>query len=214
MAVLRPLKLVITNFPAERSEELPAINNPEDASAGARPVLFGRELYIERDDFMEDPPKRFFRLAPGREVRLRYAYLVTCRDVVRNEAGEITELLCTYDPATRGGNAPDGRKVQATLHWVAAAHSLPAEIRLYHSLFTGPDPGAGGDFFADLNPDSLETLTEARVEPALAEIKVGETVQFERQGYFCLDPDSRTDRLLFNRTVGLRDSWAKAQSGG
>ncbi|HEY2540895.1 MAG TPA: glutamine--tRNA ligase/YqeY domain fusion protein [Stellaceae bacterium] len=212
MAVLRPLKLVITNFPAERSEELPAINNPEDPSAGARPVLFGRELYIERDDFMEDPPKRFFRLAPGREVRLRYAYLVTCRDVVRNAAGEITELLCTYDPATRGGNAPDGRKVQATLHWVAAGHSLPAEVRLYHSLFIRPDPGAGGDFFADLNPDSLETLTEARIEPALAEIKVGETVQFERQGYFCLDPDSRTDHLVFNRTVGLRDSWAKALS--
>jgi glutaminyl-tRNA synthetase len=175
-------------------------------------VLFGRELYIERDDFMEDPPKRFFRLAPGREVRLRYAYLVTCRDVVRNAAGEITELLCTYDPATRGGNAPDGRKVQATLHWVAAGHSLPAEVRLYHSLFIRPDPGAGGDFFADLNPDSLETLTEARIEPALAEIKVGETVQFERQGYFCLDPDSRTDHLVFNRTVGLRDSWAKALS--
>ncbi len=212
MAVLRPLKLVITNFPAERSDELPAINNPEDPSAGARPVLFGRELYIERDDFMEDPPKRFFRLAPGREVRLRYAYLVTCRDVVRNAAGEITELLCTYDPATRGGNAPDGRKIQATLHWVAAAHSLPAEVRLYHSLFTRPDPGAGGDFFADLNPDSLETLTEARIEPALAEIKIGGPVQFERQGYFCLDPDSGTDRLVFNRTVGLRDSWAKALS--
>jgi glutaminyl-tRNA synthetase len=210
MAVLRPLKLVITNYPEGVSEELAAINNPEDSSAGTRPVLFGRELLIERDDFMEDPPKRFFRLAPGREVRLRYAYLVTCHDVVRNAAGEIVELWCTYDPATRGGNAPDGRKVQATLHWVAASHSLPAEIRLYNSLFTRADPGAGGDFFADLNPNSLETLTAVRIEPALAETKIGEVVQIERQGYFCLDPDSRPGRPVFNRTVGLRDSWAKA----
>jgi glutaminyl-tRNA synthetase len=212
MAVLRPLKLVITNYPEGTSEELAAVNNPEDPSAGSRPVLFGRELYIERDDFMENPPKRFFRLAPGREVRLRYAYLVTCRDVVRDAGGEIVELLCTYDPATRGGNASDGRKVQATLHWVAAAHSLPAEVRLYNSLFTRPDPGAGGDFFADLNPDSLERLTAARIEPALAETEPGAAVQFERQGYFCLDPDTRPGHFVFNRTVGLRDSWAKALS--
>jgi glutaminyl-tRNA synthetase len=209
MAVLRPLKLVITNYPENRIEELAAINNPEDPSAGTRPVLFGRELYIERDDFMEDPPKRFFRLAPGREVRLRYAYLVTCRDVVRNVAGEVVDLLCTYDPATRGGNAPDGRKVQGTLHWVAAAHSLPAEARLYNPLFIRSDPGVSGDSFADLNPNSLETLAGARVEPALSEAKIGEAVQFERQGYFCLDPDSRADHLVFNRTVGLRDSWAR-----
>ncbi len=214
MAVLRPLKLVIANYPEDRSEMLAAINNPEDPSAGARRVPFGRELYIERDDFMESPPKKFFRLAPGREVRLRYAYFVTCREVVKNAAGEVVELVCTYDPATRGGTAPDGRKVQATLHWVAAAHSLPAEIRLYNALFTRPDPGAAGDFFADLNPDSLETRTDARVEPALAEAEEGEAVQFERQGYFCPDPDSRAGHLVFNRTVGLRDGWARTQSNG
>jgi glutaminyl-tRNA synthetase len=214
MAVLRPLKLTITNYPEDRSEVLEAINNPEDASAGTRHVPFGRELYIERDDFMENPPKRFFRLAPGREVRLRYAYFVTCREAVTNASGEVVELLCTYDPATRGGNAPDGRKVQATLHWVTAAHALPAELRLYHPLFSRPDPGAGGDFYADLNPHSRETLTDARIEPALAAASVGEAVQFERQGYFCLDPDSQAGRLIFNRTVGLRDSWAKTQPGG
>jgi glutaminyl-tRNA synthetase len=214
MAVLRPLKLVIANYPEDRSEMLAAINNPEDPSAGARRVPFGRELYVERDDFMESPPKKFFRLAPGREVRLRYAYFVTCREVVKNAAGEVVELVCTYDPATRGGTAPDGRKVQATLHWVAAAHSLPAEIRLYNALFTRPDPGATGDFFADLNPDSLETRTDARVEPALAEAEAGEAVQFERQGYFCPDPASRAGHLVFNRTVGLRDGWARTQSNG
>jgi glutaminyl-tRNA synthetase len=214
MAVLRPLKLTITNYPEDRSEVLEAINNPEDASAGTRHVPFGRELYIERDDSMENPPKRFFRLAPGREVRLRYAYFVTCREAVTNASGEVVELLCTYDPATRGGNAPDGRKVQATLHWVTAAHALPAELRLYHPLFSRPDPGAGGDFYADLNPHSRETLTDARIEPALAAASVGEAVQFERQGYFCLDPDSQAGRLIFNRTVGLRDSWAKTQPGG
>jgi len=213
MAVLHPLKLTITNYPEDRSEELEAINNPEDASAGTRRIRFGRELYIERDDFLENPPKRFFRLAPGREVRLRYAYFVTCRDVIKDAAGEVIELLCTYDPATRGGNAPDGRKVQATLHWVAAADSLPAEIRLYNPLFTRPDPGVGDDFFADLNPESLDILTDARVEPALAETALGEAVQFERQGYFCLDPDARAGRLVFNRTVGLRDSWARTQAG-
>ena len=214
MAVLRPLKLVITNYPEGESEELEAVNNPEDPSAGTRRIRFGRELYIERDDFMENPPKKFFRLAPGREVRLRYAYFVTCREVIKNAADEIVELACTYDPATRGGNAPDRRKVQATLHWVAAANSLPAEVRLYNSLFTRSDPGAGGDFFADLNPHSLETLSEARVEPALSEAAVGQAVQFERQGYFCLDPDTEPSRLVFNRTVGLRDSWAKAQAAG
>ena len=213
MAVLHPLKLTITNYPEDRSEELEAINNPEDASAGTRRIRFGRELCIERDDFLENPPKRFFRLAPGREVRLRYAYFVTCREVIKDAAGEVIELLCTYDPATRGGNAPDGRKVQATLHWVAAADSLPAEIRLYNPLFTRPDPGVGDDFFADLNPESLEILTDARVEPALAETAPGEAVQFERQGYFCLDPDARAGRLVFNRTVGLRDSWARTQAG-
>ena len=214
MAVLRPLKLVIANYPEGAEEELDAVNNPEDPAAGSRRVPFGRELYVERDDFMENPPKNFYRLAPGREVRLRYAYLVTCREVVKNEMGEVVELRCSYDPATRGGNAPDGRKVRATLHWVAAAHALPAEIRLYHSLFARPDPGADGDIFADLNPNSLEILTGSRVEPALAAAAPGEPVQFERQGYFCLDPDSRADRLVFNRTVGLRDSWARAQAAG
>jgi glutaminyl-tRNA synthetase len=214
MAVLRPLKLVITNYPEGESEELEAVNNPEDPSAGTRRIRFGRELYIERDDFMENPPKQFFRLAPEREVRLRYAYFVTCRDVIKNAAGEVVELACTYDPATRGGNAPDGRKVRATLHWVGAVDSLPAEVRLYNPLFTRPDPGAGGDFFADLNPHSLETLSEVRVEPALAKAVMGQAVQFERQGYFCLDPDTEPDRLVFNRTVGLRDSWAKAQAAG
>ncbi len=214
MAVLRPLKVVIANYPEGAREELEAVNNPEDATAGVRRVPFARELYIERDDFMETPPNKFFRLAPGREVRLRYAYFITCREVVKNAAGDIVELICTYDPATRGGNAPDGRKVRGTIHWVAAADSLPAEIRLYNPLFTRPDPGAEGDFFADLNPDSREILGESRVEPALAEAPVGEAVQFERQGYFCLDPDSQPDRLLYNRTVGLRDSWTKQQTTG
>ncbi len=218
MAVLRPLKLVIANYPDGgpdgAGEELDAVNNPEDPAAGGRRVRFARELYVERDDFMENPPKNFYRLAPGREVRLRYAYLVTCREVVKNAAGEVVLLRCSYDPATRGGNAPDGRKVRATLHWVAAGHALPAEIRLYNPLFTRPDPGADGDLFADLNPQSVEILSESRVEPALAAAAPGEPVQFERQGYFCLDPDSREDHLVFNRTVGLRDSWARAQAAG
>jgi glutaminyl-tRNA synthetase len=212
MAVLRPLKLVIENYPVGASEELDAVNNPEDPAGGTRRVSFGRELYIERDDFMEDPPKNFYRLSRGREVRLRYAYFVTCREVVKNTAGEVIELVCTYDPATRGGNAPDGRKVRATLHWVSAAHSLPAEVRLYNPLFTRPDPGAEGDFMADLNPRSLEVLTESRVEPALAAAILAEPIQFERQGYFCLDPDTSPTSLIFSRTVGLRDSWAKAQT--
>jgi glutaminyl-tRNA synthetase len=213
MAVLRPLKLVITNY-SGTGEELDAVNNPEDPTAGSRHVPFGRELYVERDDFMEHPPKNFYRLAPGREVRLRYAYFVTCREVVKNAAGEVVELRCTYDPATRGGNAPDGRKVRATLHWVSAAHALPAEIRLYHPLFTRPDPGAAGDFFADLNPNSLEILPDGRVEPALAGAPSASAFQFERQGYFCLDADAQPGRLVFNRTVALRDSWAKVQAGG
>ena len=211
MAVLRPLKLVITNY-SGAGEELDAVNNPEDPAAGTRRVAFGRELYVERDDFMEDPPKNFYRLAPGREVRLRYAYFVTCREVVKGSAGEVVELRCTYDPATRGGNAPDGRKVRATLHWVAAPQAVPAEIRLYNPLFTRADPGADGDLFADLNPNSLEILTEGRVEPALAGAAPGEPVQLERQGYFCLDPDTQPGHLVFNRTVALRDSWAKAQT--
>jgi glutaminyl-tRNA synthetase len=213
MAVLRPLKIVIENYPQGRSEELDAVNHPEDPAAGTRRIRFGRELFIERDDFMEDPPKKFFRLAPGREARLRYAYFVTCREAVKNAAGEVTELRCTYDPATRGGNAPDGRKVQATLHWVSAADALPAEVRLYNPLFSRPDP-SGGDFAAVLNPNSLEIIADARLEPALGGKNSDEAVQFERQGYFCRDPDSTPDRLVFNRTVGLRDTWAKVSGSG
>jgi glutaminyl-tRNA synthetase len=206
MAVLQPLKVVIENYQEGQIEELDAINNPEDPAAGTRRVPFGRELYIEREDFMENPPKKFFRLAPGREVRLRYAYFITCREVVKNDAGEVVELRCTYDPATRGGNAPDGRKVQATLHWVAAATAVTAEVRLYNQLFSRPDPGADGDFTKDLNPNSRESLHDARLEPSLAEARAGEAVQFERQGYFCMDTESTRDRPMFNRTVGLRDS--------
>jgi glutaminyl-tRNA synthetase len=213
MAVLRPLKLVIENYP-DTSEELEAVNNPEDPAAGTRRIPFARELYVEHGDFMEEPPKKFYRLAPGREVRLRYAYFVTCREAVKDASGEVVELRCTYDPATRGGNAPDGRKVQATLHWVTAAHAVPAEVRLYDRLFRRPDPGADGDFIADLNPASIETLTGARLEPALASALPGAPVQFERQGYFCLDTDSAPGRLVFNRTVGLRDAWSKLQAAG
>ena len=211
MAVLRPLKIVIENYPEGSSEEVEALNHPEDPAAGTRRVPFSREIFIERDDFMENPPKKFFRLAPGREVRLRYAYFITCREVVKNSAGEVIELRCTYDPATRGGNAPDGRKVQATLHWVSALHAATAEVRLYNPLFNRPDPNAG-DFAAEINPNSLEVVTAARVEPALAGRNSGDAVQFERQGYFCLDRDSTSDRLVFNRTVGLRDTWAKASA--
>jgi glutaminyl-tRNA synthetase len=214
LAVLRPLKLVIENYPEGRVEELEAVNNPEDPAAGTRLVPFSRELYVERDDFMEVPAKKFFRLAPGREVRLRFAYFVTCRDVVKNAAGEVVELRCTYDPATRGGSAPDGRKVQGTIHWVSAAHAVPVEVRLYNTLFARPDPGAAGDIMADLNPNSLEVVPGALAEPALARDNIEHPVQFERQGYFCRDPDSQPGRLVFNRTVGLRDSWAKVQSGG
>ena len=212
MAVLRPIKVVIENYPDGRLEELAAVNHPDDPTAGTRRIRFGRELYIERDDFMESPPRKFYRLAPGREVRLRYAYFITCREAVKDAAGEVVELRCTYDPQTRGGNAPDGRKVQATLHWVAVTDAKPAEIRLYNPLFTRPNPN-GADFIGDLNPDSLEVLSEARIEPALAAMKPGGAVQFERLGYFCLDTDARPDRLVFNRTVGLRDTWSKLQGG-
>src|SRR5712692_7148322 len=214
MAVLRPLKLVIDNYPKGRSEEIDAINHPDDPAAGTRRIPFGRELFIEREDFVEDPPRNFHRLGPGREVRLRYAYFVTCREVVKDAAGDIVELRCTYDPSTRGGNAPDGRKVRGTIHWVSAAHSLPAEIRLYHPLFTRPVPGAEGDLMADLNSDSLEVLSDARVEPGLAGANSDARVQFERQGYFVRDPDSGPGCLVFNRTIGLRDTWAKTQAGG
>jgi glutaminyl-tRNA synthetase len=211
MAVLRPLKIVIENYPEGQTEELEAVNHPDDPSAGTRPIRFGRELYVEREDFMENPPKKFYRLSPGREVRLRYAYFVTCREVVKNDAGEVVELRCSYDPATRGGNAPDGRKVQATLHWVSA-DAVPAEVRLYNQLFTTPEPNAA-DFVADLNPGSLEVLTDCRLEPALAGANAEGAVQFERQGYFFRDPDSAPGRLVYNRTVGLRDTWAKMQTG-
>jgi glutaminyl-tRNA synthetase len=212
MAVLRPLKVVIENYEGP-GEELEAVNNPEDPAAGTRRVPFGREIYVEQDDFMENPPKKFYRLSPGKEVRLRYAYFITCREVVKNAAGEVVELRATYDPATRGGNAPDGRKVQATLHWVAAREALDAEVRLYNPLFTRPDPGAGGrDLATDINPNSLDVLSGAKLEPALAMDGEG-AVQFERQGYFTRDPDSRPDHLVFNRTVGLRDTWAKIQAG-
>ena len=212
MAVLRPLKIVIENYPNDTVEELEAVNNPEDPTAGTHKIQFGRELYVERDDFMENPPKQFFRLTPGREVRLRYAYFITCREVVKNEQGEVTELRCTYDPATRGGNAPDGRKVKATLHWVSAADALSAEVRLYNHLFSRADPGAEGDVFADLNPQSLEMLSDCKIEPALLAAKQEVPVQFERLGYFCLDPDSSPGHPVFNRTVGLRDTWAKSQA--
>ncbi len=210
MAVLRPLRVVIENFPEDRVEELEALNNPEDPSAGTRKVPFSRVLYIEREDFMEDPPKKFYRLAPGREVRLRYAYFLRCVDVVKDERGEVVELRCTYDPATRGGNAPDGRKVKATIHWVSAAHAVEAEIRLYDRLFTHPDPdGVKEDFKNYLNPRSLEVLTGCRLEPGLSAVQPGDRYQFERLGYFCADPDTRPGRPVFNRAVTLRDTWAR-----
>ena len=214
MGVLRPLKVVLENYPEGQTEELDAVNNPEDESAGSRKVPFSRVLYLEREDFHEDPPKKFFRLAPGREVRLRYAYLITCTDVVKNDAGEITELRCTYDPETRGGTPPDGRKVKATLHWVSAEHAVDAEVRLYDRLFVNEDPDEGGGFLENLNPDSLEVLEAAKVEPSLSGTAPGTRVQFERQGYFAVDPDSTADKLVFNRTVSLRDTWARIQARG
>ena len=212
MAVLRPLKIVIENYPDGRFEDIEAVNHPDNPGAGTRRLRFGRELYVERDDFMENPPKKFYRLSPGREVRLRYAFFVTCREVVKNPAGEVVELRCSYDPGTRGGSAPDGRKVQATLHWVSAADAVTAEVRLYNQLFTRPDPNPS-DFAAGLNPDSLEVLKDCRLEPALAATNSADPVQFERQGYFCRDPDSTPGHLVFNRTVGLRDTWAKVSTG-
>jgi glutaminyl-tRNA synthetase len=213
LAVLRPLKVVIENYPEGLTEELEAVNNPEDPGMGTRPVPFGRELYIEQEDFMEAPPRKFFRLAPGREVRLRYAYLITCREVVKDASGRVVELRCTYDPATRGGDAPDGRKVQGTLHWVSAAHAVAAEVRLYDHLFAvdhPADPPEGKSFLDLLNPDSLEVLTGCRLEPGLAAAAPGERFQFERLGYFCADArESRPGRPVFNRTAGLRDTWAK-----
>src|SRR5947209_4319216 len=208
MAVLRPLKIVIENYPEGQTEELEAANHPDNPEAGARRIKFGRELYIERDDFMENPPKKFFRLSPGAEVRLRYAYFIKCTDVIKNAAGEAIELRCTYDPATRGGNALDGRKVKATMHWLPAAQSIPAEIRIYNQLFSKPVPDAA-NFAADLNPQSLEILKDARIEPAIAQANSNDVMQFERQGYFVRDPDSTPDRPVFNRTIGLRDTFAK-----
>jgi glutaminyl-tRNA synthetase len=214
MAVLKPLKVVIENYPQGQVEELDAANHPDDPAAGTRKIKFGRELYIEQEDFMETPPKKFFRLSPGSEVRLRYAYFITCREAVKNAKGEVVELRCTYDPATKGGNAPDGRKVKATIHWVSAAHAMAAEVRLYNPLFLKPDPSGGENFTTDLNPNSLEALGGARLEPALADAKLERPVQFERQGYFCLDPESTPERLIFNRTIGLRDTWAKEKAAG
>jgi glutaminyl-tRNA synthetase len=213
MAVLKPLKVVIENYPEGQVEEIEAINHPDNPDAGTRKIAFGRELYIEQDDFMENPPKKFFRLSPGNEVRLRYAYFIKCTDVVKNAAGEVTELRCTYDPATRGGNAPDGRKVKATMHWLPAAQSRTAEIRIYGQLFAKPSPDAA-NFAGDLNPQSLEVLRDARVEPAIAEANSTEAMQFERQGYFVRDKDSTPDRLVLNRTIGLRDTFAKEVGKG
>ncbi|MBN2001074.1 glutamine--tRNA ligase/YqeY domain fusion protein [candidate division KSB1 bacterium] len=215
MAVINPVKIIITNYPEEKSEELECVNNPEDPPAGTRMVPFSRELFIERDDFMENPPKKFYRLAPGREVRLRYAYFITCNEVIKDKnTGEITEIFCTYDPATKGGDAPDGRKVKATLHWVSAKHALTAEVRLYDQLFSKEDPNdveEGKDFLSNLNPNSLQILKECRIEPSLSTTKPGDRFQFERLGYFYTDPDSTAEKPVFNRTATLRDTWAKIQ---
>ena len=214
MGVLRPLKVVIENYPEGASEELEAINNPEDATAGTRKVPFGRELFIEQADFMEYPPKKFFRLAPGREVRLRYAYFITCREVIKDDTGEVVELRCTYDTETRGGDSPDGRKVKATLHWVSAAHAVAAEVRLYDHLFNRPDPGGDGDFLEDLSPDSLEVIDDAKLEPSIATFGPGDRFQLERLGYFCVDPDATPEKPVINRAVTLRDTWAKVKAKG
>jgi len=210
MAVLRPLRVVIENYPEGQTEELDAVNNPEDASSGTRKVPFSRVIYIEQEDFREDPPRKFFRLAPGREVRLRYAYFITCREVIKDESGNVVELRCTYDPATRGGDAPDKRSPKATLHWVSAAHALPAQVRLYDRLFNDERP----ENDSPINPGSLEVIPASQVEPGLRTVNVGERFQFERQGYFCVDLDSRHDALVFNRTVTLRDTWAKIEKKG
>ena len=215
MGVLDPLPVVITNYPEGETEWVEAVNNPEDEDAGSRTVPFSRNLLIERDDFMEDPPRKFFRLAPGREVRLRWGYFIRCEEVVKNDLGEVVALHCTYDPDTKGGFAPDGRKVRGTIHWVSADHAVPAEVRLYDRLFNVEDPfdvPDGQDFMASLSPDSLSTLDDARLEPSVRELAIGQTVQFERKGYFCLDPDSAADHLVFNRTITLRDTRARIQS--
>jgi glutaminyl-tRNA synthetase len=214
MAVLRPLKVVIDNYPEGQVDEVDAVNNPEDESAGKRKVPFSKVLYIEQDDFREDPPKQYYRLSPGREVRLRYGYFITARTVVKNDSGEVVEVHCTYDPATRGGNAPDGRKVKSTVHWVSAAHAIDAEVRIYDKLFTKEDPNqveGGHEFTANLNPNSLEVIAQAKLEPSLANAPIEGRYQFERLGYFCVDPDSRPGRLVFNRTVALKDAWAKIE---
>jgi glutaminyl-tRNA synthetase len=212
--VLNPIKVILTNYPEGQEEFLDAVNNPEDESAGTRPVPFGRELWLERDDFMEDPPKKFFRLAPGREVRLRYAYFIRCVEVIKDTDGNVTELHCTIDPETKGGNAPDGRKVKATLHWVSAAHAVSAEVRLYDHLFSveNPDDVADEtlDWKSNLNPESLTVNSIAKLEPSLADEKPGARFQFERLGYFCVDSDSGDEQLVFNRIVTLRDAWARA----
>jgi glutaminyl-tRNA synthetase len=216
MAVLRPLRVVLENYPAGQTEMLEAVNNPEDPAAGTRQVTFGRVLYIEQDDFMEDPPPKFYRLAPGREVRLRYGYFIRCTDVVKDAAGRVVELRCTYDPDTRGGSAPDGRKVKATIHWVSAAHALPVEARLYDHLFTRPDPDdveEGENFLGALNPKSLEVV-EGFAEPSIAGSPIGKHYQFERLGYFVTDPDSTPARPVFNRTVTLKDAWARVSGQG
>ncbi|HEX5216651.1 MAG TPA: glutamine--tRNA ligase/YqeY domain fusion protein [Vicinamibacterales bacterium] len=213
MAVLRPLKLTIENYPAGQTEEMDVVNNPEDPSAGTRQVPFGREIYIEQDDFREVPPPKYFRLAPGREVRLRNAYLITCREAIQDAAGNVVELRCTYDPATRGGDAPDGRKVKATLHWVSAAHAIDAKVRLYDRLFKVENPGAGdSDFLAQINPNALEIVSGAKLEPSLGRARAGDRFQFERLGYFCADPDSMPGAPVFNRTVTLKDAWARIQA--
>jgi glutaminyl-tRNA synthetase len=214
MAVLRPLKVVIDNYPENQVEEMEAVNNPEDESAGTRKIPFGRVLYIEQDDFRETPPPKYFRLSPGKEVRLRYGYFITCTSVAKNDAGEVVEVHCTYDPATRGGNAPDGRKVKSTIHWVSAAHAVDAEVRIYENLFSKVDPtdvAEGQDFTANLNPNSLETISAAKLEPSLENAAVGGRYQFERIGYFCVDPDSKPGAPVFNRTVALKDTWAKVE---
>ena len=212
MAVLQPLKIVIENYPEEQTEELAAVNNPENPEEGTRNVPFSRELFIEQNDFMEDPPRKFFRLAPGREIRLRYAYFITCTQVIKDENGHVIEIRCTYDPETKGGSAPDGRKVKGTIHWVSAKHCLDAEVRLYDRLFSVPNPGRDGDFKKDINTDSLQVLTHCKVEPSLKNTDPSVTVQFERKGYFCVDfVDSSPEHLIFNRTVPLRDSWKKIE---
>jgi glutaminyl-tRNA synthetase len=214
MAVLRPLKVVIDNYPEGQVDEVDAVNNPEDESAGKRKVPFSKVLYIEQDDFREDPPKKYYRLSPGREVRLRYGYFITAKTVVKNDRGEVVEVHCTYDPATRGGNAPDGRKVKSTIHWVSAAHAIDAEVRIYDKLFTKEDPNQveeGQEFTANLNPNSLEVIAQAKLEPSLANAPIEGRYQFERLGYFCVDPDSRPGHLVFNRTVALKDAWAKIE---